>query len=106
LAAYDNGVPFYVALPSTTVDWTLAKGADIPIEERDARELTHMTGRTAQGSLETVQVVPDGSNALNVAFDVTPSRYVTGLITERGVCKASREGLLGLFPEREREAAE
>jgi methylthioribose-1-phosphate isomerase len=106
LAAYDNGVPFYVALPSTTIDWTLAKGRDIPIEERDARELTHMTGRTANGGLETVQIVPDGSGALNVAFDVTPARYVTGLITERGVCKASREGLVGLFPEWTREAAE
>lgn len=106
LSAHDNGVPFYVALPSTTVDWTLKSGADIPIEERDARELTHITGRTAQGKIETVQVVPDGSAGLNVAFDVTPARFVTGLITERGVCKASREGLVGLYPERTREAAE
>ena len=106
LAAHDNGVPFYVALPSTTIDWSLARGDDIPIEERDARELTHITGKTTRGTLETVQIVPDGSPGLNIAFDVTPARYVTGLITERGVCKANREGLLGLYPERTREAAE
>jgi methylthioribose-1-phosphate isomerase len=106
LAAHDNGVPFYVALPSTTIDWTLAAGDDIPIEERDARELTHITGRTAAGQIETVQIVPDGSAGLNIAFDVTPARYVTGLITERGIGAASRAGLLGLFPERAREAAE
>lgn len=106
LAAYDNGVPFYVALPSTTIDWTLKSGGDIPIEERSARELTHITGLTAAGALETVQIVPEGSGALNVAFDVTPARFVTGLITERGVCPASLEGLLALYPERAREAAE
>jgi methylthioribose-1-phosphate isomerase len=106
LAAYDNGVPFYVALPSTTIDWTLRSGEDIQIEERDAREVTHITGRTAEGNIDTVQVVPDGSPALNVAFDVTPARFVTGLITERGICAASREGLVGLYPERAREAAE
>ena len=106
LAAHDNGVPFYVALPSTTIDWSLARGDDIPIEERDARELTHISGKTARGTVETVQIVPDGSPGLNIAFDVTPGRYVTGLITERGVCKANREGLLGLYPERTREAAE
>jgi len=106
LAAYDNGVPFYVALPSTTIDWTLKSGEDIPIEERDAREVTHITGRMADGKVDAVQIVPDGSPALNVAFDVTPSRFVTGLITERGVCPASREGLVGLYPERSREAAE
>lgn len=106
LAAHDNGVPFYVALPSTTIDWRLKSGNDIPIEERDARELTHISGRAASGQIETVQVVPDGSGALNIAFDVTPAHYVTGLITERGVCKASRDGLLGLYPERAREAAE
>lgn len=105
LAAHDNGVPLYVALPSTTIDWSLQNGADIPIEERDPRELTHITGRNAQGGSETIQIVPDGSPGLNIAFDVTPARYVTGLITERGVCKASREGLLGLYPER-RSAAE
>ena len=106
LAAHDNSVPFYVALPSTTIDWSLKNGRDIPIEERDSRELTHISGRNRSGSVETVQIVPDGSPALNVAFDVTPARYVTGLITERGVCKASREGLLGLYPERAKDAAE
>ncbi|MGE3334063.1 MAG: S-methyl-5-thioribose-1-phosphate isomerase [Rhodospirillaceae bacterium] len=99
LAAFDNKVPFYVALPSTTIDWALAQGADIPIEERDARELSHVTGRTAAGALETVAVYPPSSAALNVGFDVTPARYVTGLITERGICPASRDGLLTLFPE-------
>ncbi len=99
LAAFDNKVPFYVALPSTTIDWTLAQGADIPIEERDARELSHVTGRTAAGAFETVAVYPPSSAALNVGFDVTPARYVTGLITERGICPASRDGLLTLFPE-------
>ena len=105
LAARDNGVPFYVALPSTTIDWSLKSGGDIPIEERDARELTHISGRNADGRVETVQIVPDGSRGLNVAFDVTPARYVTGLITERGVSTASREGLMRLYPERGKEAA-
>jgi len=106
LAAHDNRVPFYVALPSTTIDWTLNDGRDIPIEERDAREVTHITGRGDDGKLTSVQLVPDGSSALNIGFDVTPARYVTGLITERGVCSASRDGLLKLFPERARAAAE
>jgi len=106
LAAHDNGVPFYAALPSTTLDWSLKNGSDIPIEERDPREISHISGRAAAGHLETVQLLPDGSPALNIAFDVTPARYVTGLITERGVCKASREGLIGLYPERARDAAE
>jgi methylthioribose-1-phosphate isomerase len=99
LAAHDNGVPFYVALPSSTIDWTLGEGKAIPIEERGAEELTHMSGQTAAGTMETVRVVPQGSPALNLAFDVTPARLVTGLITERGVCAASRDGLRGLFPE-------
>jgi len=105
LAASDNNVPFFVALPSTTIDWTLARGADIPIEERDARELSHLTGRTAAGGLETVAIYPPGSAALNIAFDVTPARYVSGLITERGICTATREGLLRLFPEQAKAAA-
>ena len=99
LAAFDNGVPFYVALPSSTIDWTLTEGADIPIEERDPHELTHISGETAAGLSESVRVVPATSPALNLAFDVTPARLVTGLITERGVCAASREGLRKLFPE-------
>ncbi|MGE4064302.1 MAG: S-methyl-5-thioribose-1-phosphate isomerase [Rhodospirillaceae bacterium] len=105
LAAFDTKVPFYVALPSTTIDWSLSDGREIPIEERDARELSHVTGRTASGALETVAIYPPRSEVLNVGFDVTPARYVSGLITERGTCPASREGLLALFPERTRAAA-
>ena len=97
LAARDNDLPFYAALPSSTIDWSLAQGRDIPIEERSPSELTDVTGRTAAGTIETVRVVPDGSPALNLAFDVTPARLVTALISERGVCAASREGLLGLY---------
>jgi methylthioribose-1-phosphate isomerase len=101
LAARDNGVPFWVALPSTTIDWTLRDGvSEIPIEERAAAEVTHLTGRTAEGALATVQVTSPGSAAKNPAFDVTPARLVTGLITERGRCDASEAGLLSLFPER------
>jgi methylthioribose-1-phosphate isomerase len=101
LAARDNGVPFYAALPFSTIDWSLTDGVrEIPIEERAAREVTHMTGRTAAGALETVEIVAPGSPAANPAFDVTPARLVTGIITERGVAKASREGLLALYPER------
>jgi methylthioribose-1-phosphate isomerase len=100
LAAHDNGVPFYVALPSSTIDWSLTDGREIPIEERAAAELTHMTGRTAAGILETVRVVPETSPAANYAFDVTPARLVTGLITERGICAASSEGLATLYPDK------
>jgi methylthioribose-1-phosphate isomerase len=101
LAAHDNGVPFWVALPSTTIDWTISDGvAEIPIEERSATEVTLMTGQTADGSLATIQVTPRGSAAANPAFDVTPARLVTGMITERGRCDASPAGLLALFPER------
>ncbi len=101
LAAHDNKVPFYVALPSSTVDWTMQNGLkEIPIETRSEREVTHMTGLTSKGDLETVQITPTGSPAVNYAFDVTPARLVTGLITERGVCAASEVGLKHLFPER------
>jgi methylthioribose-1-phosphate isomerase len=101
LAAFDNAVPFWVALPSTTIDWTVADGVkDIPIEERAASEVTAITGRAMDGSITTVRLVPTSSNAANPAFDVTPARLVTGLITERGRCDASSEGLLSLFPER------
>jgi len=100
LAAWDNGVPFYVALPLNSIDWSLDQGRDIPIEERSAMELTHITGRTASGSIETVRVVPEGSPGLNLAFDVTPARLVTALITERGICHASRAGLQYLRPHR------
>ena len=101
LAARDNGVPFYVALPSPTIDWTVADGiADIPIEERAAHETTHVLGRTGAGDVERVMVAPEGTPGGNPAFDVTPNHLVTGLITERGVCDASAEGLSSLFPER------
>ncbi len=100
LAAADNGVPFYVALPSPTIDWTIEDGvASIPIEQRSADEVSRITGRTVAGKIETVTITPEGSPAANYAFDVTPARLVTGLITERGVAKASREGLAALFPE-------
>jgi methylthioribose-1-phosphate isomerase len=101
LAARDNGVPFYVALPSSTIDFTLDDGvAEIPIEQRGADEVTKMTGLTADGRVETVSVVPEGSPVANYGFDVTPARLVTGLITERGVLKASREAIAEGFPER------
>ncbi len=101
LAARDNGVPFYVALPSPTIDWGLEDGVrDIPIEERDGAEVSALTGLTADGRVETVRVTPAGSPVANPAFDVTPARLVSGLVTERGLCPASRDGLLGLFPER------
>ena len=100
LAAQDNAVPFYVALPSTTIDWTMRDGlAEIPIEQRDPAEVTIMRGRTADGRLESVQITPDGSPAANWAFDVTPARCITGLITERGVCEANEAGLMELFPD-------
>jgi methylthioribose-1-phosphate isomerase len=100
LAARDNSVPFYVALPSPTIDWQIDDGAEIPIERRDPREVTHITGWTAAGERVEVRLTPEGSPAANFAFDVTPARLVTALITERGVCPASCDGLLGLFPER------
>lgn len=100
LAAYDNGVPFWVALPYSSIDWRLASGALIPIEERAADEVTDITGRAADGSVLSVRVAAPGSPAANPAFDVTPARLVSGLITERGRCAASEEGLLGLYPER------
>ena len=101
LAAHDNGVPFYVALPSPTIDFTVADGiTQIPIEQRSGDEVTHMTGRTADGRIETVRIVPEGSPVANYGFDVTPARLVTGLITERGVLKADRAALAAAFPER------
>jgi methylthioribose-1-phosphate isomerase len=99
LAARDNGVPFYAALPVSSIDWSLQTGSAIPIEERPAVEVTQITGRSASGRIETVRLVPEQSAALNLAFDVTPARLVTGLITERGLCTASRAGLQGLYPD-------
>jgi methylthioribose-1-phosphate isomerase len=101
LAAHDNGVPFYVAAPSSSVDWTITDGlAEIPIEERDSREVTRISGRSESGEVVTVDLVTDRSPAANYAFDVTPARLVTGLITERGVCEASQDGLQSLFPDK------
>jgi methylthioribose-1-phosphate isomerase len=99
LAAKDNNVPFYVALPSSTIDWTLASGDRIPIEERASGEVTKMTGRLPDGSVATVDIAAPGSTAANPAFDVTPARLVTQFITERGICEASQKGLRSLFPE-------
>lgn len=100
LAAGDNNIPFYVALPHSTIDWTLDDGMKIPIEERGDDEVLKMPGRTEIGEIITVEIAAPGSPAGNPAFDVTPARLVTGFITERGRCKASSEGLLSLYPER------
>ena len=99
LAAKDNNIPFYVALPHSTIDWTLDSGLAIPIEERSADEVLKMPGRLGDGSVVTVEIAAPGSPAGNPAFDVTPARLVTGFITERGICAASRDGLLSLYPE-------
>jgi methylthioribose-1-phosphate isomerase len=107
LAARDNGVPFYVALPSPTIDFSVDDGIrEIPIEQRGAEEVTHMTGLAADGRIETVRIVPEGSPVANYGFDVTPARLVTGLITERGILKADRASLAAAFPERIAAAAE
>jgi methylthioribose-1-phosphate isomerase len=97
LAAHDNGVPFYVALPHTTIDWSMDDGFKIPIEERGAEEVLSMTGRLPDGSVATVDIAAPGSPAANPAFDVTPARLVTGFITERGVTQDSRDGLRRLY---------
>lgn len=100
LAARDNDVPFYAALPTSTIDWRMSDGVrDIPIEQRSAREVTHISGRARDGAIVEVQLTPDGSAARNDAFDVTPARLVAGIITERGVCAASAEGLRTLYPD-------
>src|SRR5258708_479598 len=101
LAARDNDVPFYVALPSPTIDWTVRDGiTEIPIEERNGSEVSDISGRLPSGAIATVRLIPEGSAVANFAFDVTPSRLVSGLITGRGLCAASSAGLLSLFPER------
>ena len=100
LAAFDNGVPFYVALPGPTIDWAAKSGAVIPIEERDGREVTHVTGLDDSGKAVEIRITPEGSKAANPAFDVTPGKLITGLITERGICDANGEGLLALYPDR------
>jgi methylthioribose-1-phosphate isomerase len=107
LAAHDNGVPFYVALPQTTIDWSARDGvAEIPIEQRDPNEVRFITGLGPDGRVVEVELTPPASPAANFAFDVTPARLVTGLITDRGVCDASLEGLLGLYPEYESDVVE
>jgi methylthioribose-1-phosphate isomerase len=101
LAARDNDVPFYVAAPSPSIDFTVGDGlGEIPIEQRGAEEVSHIAGKAADGRIETVQLTPDGSAVANYAFDVTPARLVTGLITERGVVAANRAALAKAFPER------
>jgi methylthioribose-1-phosphate isomerase len=100
LAARDNGVPFYVAAPSPSIDFALADGRDIPIETRHAEEVTHISGMTADGRMERVRLTPAASPALNHGFDVTPARLVTGLITERGVVAADADALAAMFPDR------
>ena len=101
LAAKDNGVPFYVALPSTTIDWTLNDGVlEIPIEQREEQEVTVMEG-ILKHETHHFRIIPEKSKVANYGFDVTPARLVSGLITERGICEASREGILRLFPEKE-----
>jgi methylthioribose-1-phosphate isomerase len=100
LAAFDNKVPFYAALPYSTIDWTLNDGRKIPIEERAADEVTHISGLDAGGATRRIALCPATTPAANPAFDVTPARLVTGIITERGVAAASTDGLLGLYPEK------
>jgi methylthioribose-1-phosphate isomerase len=100
LAAKDNGVPFYVAFPYSTIDWSLASGESVPIEERDGDELRFVVGRSEAGELVRVDLLPEGSPVANPAFDVTPASLVTALVTERGVCDASPQGLLSLYPEK------
>ena len=97
LAAHDNNVPFYVALPSSTIDWETKDFKDIPIEERNSEELSHVEGLDENNNVKKVLIYPKKSKAMNLAFDVTPAKYVTGLITEKGVCEASEKGLKGLF---------
>ncbi|MDB9743174.1 S-methyl-5-thioribose-1-phosphate isomerase [Pelagibacteraceae bacterium] len=97
LAAKDNNVPFYVALPSSTIDWNIKDHKQIPIEERNSEELSHVEGLDKDNKLQKVLIYPQKSKAMNLAFDVTPAKYVTGLITEKGVCEASEQGLKGLF---------
>ena len=97
LAAKDNNVPFYVALPSSTIDWKIKNPKDIPIEERSSEELSKIEGVDEDGKVKKVKIYPNKSKAMNLAFDVTPAKYITGLITEKGICEASEKGLKNLF---------
>ena len=97
LAAKDNNVPFYVALPSSTIDWNIKDHKQIPIEERNNEELSHVEGVDNDNQIRRIRIYPKQSNSLNLAFDITPAKYVSGLITEKGICEASETGLKGLF---------
>ncbi|MDB0066975.1 S-methyl-5-thioribose-1-phosphate isomerase [Candidatus Pelagibacter sp.] len=97
LAAHDNNVPFYVALPSSTIDWKIKEGKDIPIEERNSEELSHIEGVDENNEIKKILIYPKKSKAMNLAFDVTPAKYVTGLITEKGICEASSDALKKMF---------
>jgi len=97
LAAYDNNIPFYVALPSSTIDWEIKDAKNIPIEERNSEELSHVEGIDENNEIKKVLIYPNKSKSLNLAFDVTPAKYVTGLITEKGISEASYSGLKKLF---------
>jgi methylthioribose-1-phosphate isomerase len=97
LAAHDNNIPFYVTLPSSTIDWDIKDAKDIPIEERNSEELSHVEGIDENNKIKKVLIYPKKSKAMNLAFDITPAKYVTGLITEKGICEASPEGLKKLF---------
>ena len=97
LAAYDNNIPFYVALPSSTIDWDISNSKDVPIEERNPNELSQVEGLDEKGNIKKIQIYSKKSKAMNLAFDITPAKYVTGLITEKGICEASKEGLNKLF---------
>ena len=97
LAAKDNNVPFYVALPSSTIDWDIKDFKEIPIEERNSEELSHIEGLDENGKVKKIQVYPKKSKSMNLAFDVTPAKYVTGLIPEKGICEASSNALKTLF---------
>jgi len=97
LSAKDNNIPFYVALPSSTIDWSIKDSKDIPIEERDSTELSHIEGLDKNNKLQKILIYPQKSKVLNLAFDITPAKLVTGLITEKGVCEASEKSLKDLF---------
>ena len=97
LAAHDNNIPFYVALPSSTIDWNIKNHREIPIEERDSKELSHLEGLDEEGKIKKIQIYPKKSKAMNLAFDITPAKYITGLITEKGICGASSEELKKIF---------
>ncbi len=100
LAAHDNNIPFYVALPSSTFDWQLDHGSDIPIEERSGKEITHISGPDNRGKMQTIELAAPDTSAANYSFDVTPARLVSGLITERGIVAAKRDTIHAMFPEK------